>query len=138
MSINQIAPWILGPGRTGRQYRPFPQFSNVTIIAPGFGVSSYHAGLLKVQKRFSHGFNLVSTYTWSKFLDNASGGGATLGDEGAAYSNFYNRRADWGPSENNLRAKFYELTRDGRRQLAREVEAWKRLTAAVDLVMGMG
>ena len=35
-----------------------------------------------------------------------SGGGATLGDEGAAYSNYYNRRADWGPSENDIRHRF--------------------------------
>jgi hypothetical protein len=103
LSVNQIPPWILGPGRTGRQYRPYPQFSGVSVLAPSLGVSSYHAGVLKVQKRFSHGFNLITTYTWSKFLDNCSGGGATLGDEGAAYSNFYNRKADWGPSENDIR-----------------------------------
>ncbi|MFN7935803.1 MAG: carboxypeptidase regulatory-like domain-containing protein [Bryobacteraceae bacterium] len=103
LSLNQIPPWIVGPGRTGRQYRPFPQFSNVSILAPSLGVSSYHAGTLKLEKRFSHGLNLLSTYTWAKFLDNTSGGGATLGDEGAAYSNFYNRRMDWGPSENDIR-----------------------------------
>ena len=78
----------------------------MTILAPSFGVSSYHAGLAKLQKRFSHGFNLITTYTWSKFLDNSSGGGATLGDEGAAYSNYYNRKADWGPSENDIRHRF--------------------------------
>lgn len=106
LSINQIPPWILGPGRTGRQYRPYPQFSGVSILAPSLGVSSYHGGVVKVQKRFSRGFNLLATYTWSKFLDNCSGGGATLGDEGAAYSNFYNRKMDWGPSENDVRHRF--------------------------------
>ena len=45
--------------------------------------------------------------------------------------------ADWGPSENNRRAKFYELTRAGKKQLAEEAEAWQRLTAAVVLVMRM-
>jgi PadR family transcriptional regulator, regulatory protein PadR len=45
--------------------------------------------------------------------------------------------ADWGPSENNRRAKFYELTKSGRKQLAAETEAWERLTTAVDLVMRM-
>jgi transcriptional regulator len=45
--------------------------------------------------------------------------------------------ADWGPSENNRRAKFYELTKAGRKQLAEETEAWQRLTVAVDLVMRM-
>ena len=45
--------------------------------------------------------------------------------------------ADWGPSENNRRAKFYELTKAGLKQLAEEAEAWQRLTTAVDLVMRM-
>jgi transcriptional regulator len=45
--------------------------------------------------------------------------------------------ADWGPSDNNRRAKFYELTKAGRKQLAEEADAWNRLTAAVDLVMRM-
>ena len=46
--------------------------------------------------------------------------------------------AEWGASENNRRAKFYRLTRVGRRQLAAEAAAWDRLTAAVALVMNMG
>jgi PadR family transcriptional regulator, regulatory protein PadR len=45
--------------------------------------------------------------------------------------------ADWGASENNRRAKFYRLTRDGERQLERETENWNRLAAAVSRVMGM-
>ena len=46
-------------------------------------------------------------------------------------------RAEWGESENNRRAKFYELTPDGRRQLAIEAEAWRKLTTAVGLVLDM-
>lgn len=45
--------------------------------------------------------------------------------------------AEWGESENNRRAKFYRLTAGGRQQLARETAAWKRLTAAVELVLAM-
>ena len=43
--------------------------------------------------------------------------------------------ASWGSSDNNRKAKYYELTRVGRRQLAIETEAWQRLTAAVALVL---
>jgi PadR family transcriptional regulator len=43
--------------------------------------------------------------------------------------------AKWGASENNRRAKFYELTKAGRRQLDVEEGAWKRLTAAVAQVL---
>ena len=46
-------------------------------------------------------------------------------------------RAEWGTSECNRRAKFYELTRAGRRQLFAEADAWARLTSAVSLVLDM-
>ncbi|MBS1877759.1 MAG: PadR family transcriptional regulator [Acidobacteria bacterium] len=45
-------------------------------------------------------------------------------------------KARWGTSENNRKAKYYELTRAGRRQLDSETDAWKRLTAAVAQVLG--
>src|SRR5215471_2631552 len=42
----------------------------------------------------------------------------------------------WGTSDNNRRAKFYELTKAGRKQLAAETDLWKQLTAAVGQVLG--
>src|SRR5688572_16376282 len=39
--------------------------------------------------------------------------------------------SEWGLSENNRRAKYYELTAEGRRQLRTEVAAWKRYAEAV-------
>ena len=45
-------------------------------------------------------------------------------------------KAKWGTSENNRRARFYELTRAGRRQLEIERDAWEKLTAAVGRVLG--
>ncbi len=46
-------------------------------------------------------------------------------------------RAEWGASDNNRRAKYYELTRKGQRQLLAETAAWEKLTTAVDLVLRM-
>ena len=46
-------------------------------------------------------------------------------------------KATWGASDNNRRAKFYELTRAGRKQLDAEAEAWRKLTTAVALVLDM-
>jgi PadR family transcriptional regulator PadR len=46
-------------------------------------------------------------------------------------------KAKWGESDNNRRAKFYELTRTGRSQLETETDAWRRLTVAVRLVLDM-
>ena len=39
--------------------------------------------------------------------------------------------ADWKPSENNRRSKFYSLTRLGRKQLEKESAHWNRLSAAI-------
>jgi len=43
--------------------------------------------------------------------------------------------AEWGASDNNRRARFYSLTRAGRRQLSTEVSKWERLSAGVNLVL---
>src|SRR5712672_2290029 len=44
-------------------------------------------------------------------------------------------KARWGASENNRRAKYYELTRSGRMQLAAEKDAWRKLTGAVAQIL---
>ena len=43
--------------------------------------------------------------------------------------------SDWGTSENNRRARYYKLTRTGRKQLSQETENWERLSAAVFRVL---
>lgn len=43
---------------------------------------------------------------------------------------------EWGESENGREAKFYQLSRKGRRQLDREEATWERLTDAVRLILG--
>jgi transcriptional regulator len=45
-------------------------------------------------------------------------------------------RPRWGTSDNNRRAKFYELTKSGRKQLETETSLWNQLTAAVGQVLG--
>jgi len=44
--------------------------------------------------------------------------------------------AKWRATENNRRAKYYELTVKGRRRLDATIDEWRRLTAAVELVIG--
>jgi len=43
--------------------------------------------------------------------------------------------AHWGVSDSNRRAKFYRLSRSGRRELERQVRSWQRLARAVDHVL---
>lgn len=44
-------------------------------------------------------------------------------------------KAHWGTSDNNRRAKYYELTKSGHKQLETEKAAWEKLTAAVSQVL---
>ena len=46
-------------------------------------------------------------------------------------------KARWGASDNNRRAKYYELTRAGRKQLEQGTASWRRLTLAVDQILDM-
>ena len=44
--------------------------------------------------------------------------------------------AKWGTSSNNRKARFYSLTRGGRKQLAQETSRWRKLAAAIGRVLG--
>jgi PadR family transcriptional regulator PadR len=46
--------------------------------------------------------------------------------------------AEWGTSDNNRRARFYRLTKAGRKQLTAETRQWKRLTSAIGRILGTG
>jgi PadR family transcriptional regulator PadR len=62
-------------------------------------------------------------------------------EEGALYPALHRLQlrgllqAEWGASENNRRAKFYELTTAGKKRLSTESQRWARLSAAVAFVM---
>ena len=45
--------------------------------------------------------------------------------------------AEWGTSDNNRKAKYYELTKLGRKRLAAEADQWAKLTTAVGLVLDL-
>lgn len=63
--------------------------------------------------------------------------GALLIEQGALYPALFRLvrqgllKASWGTSENNRRAKFYELTAAGRKRLREEADGWNRLAAAI-------
>jgi PadR family transcriptional regulator PadR len=64
-------------------------------------------------------------------------GNALFIEQGALYPGLFRLvrqgllKANWGTSENNRRAKFYELTAAGRKRLREETDSWNRLAAAV-------
>jgi len=45
-------------------------------------------------------------------------------------------RAEWGTSDNNRRARFYELTVKGKKHLAQEASQWRRLSAVIGRILG--
>ena len=44
-------------------------------------------------------------------------------------------RSEWGTSENNRKAKFFEITKAGRRQLAKEADNWKRIAGIMSRLL---
>lgn len=62
-------------------------------------------------------------------------------EEGSLYPCLYRMEekgwiaAEWGKSDNNRRAKFYSLTRAGRKQLEEETAIWERVCRAITLVL---
>jgi len=67
--------------------------------------------------------------------------GALTIEQGAVYPALFRLvrqgllKAKWGTSENNRRAKFYDLTAAGRKRLQEETDGWNRLAAAIGFVL---
>jgi PadR family transcriptional regulator, regulatory protein PadR len=70
--------------------------------------------------------------------------GALAIEQGALYPALFRLvrqgllNARWGTSDNNRRAKFYELTAGGRKRLREEAEGWNRLVAAIGAALEAG
>ena len=81
-----------------------------------------------------HGYGIVRRIE-------AATNGAVVVEDGSLYPALYRLerkgylRGDWGVTEGKRRARFYKLTRSGRRQLDAETESWARLAAAVQGVL---
>ena|SRR5438876_944876 len=79
-------------------------------------------------------------YSIADFIEQSSHEALRV-EEGALYPALHRLelrgllRAEWGVSDNNRRAKFYELTAAGRRELQQAAAEWKRLSTAVARVM---
>jgi len=80
--------------------RPFPQFGFMQLVA-GASHSSYHSLQIRLQQRFSHGFTLLSSFSYEKSIDNGSGVRQANGD---AYipQNVYDLRGERGLSAFNF------------------------------------
>jgi hypothetical protein len=100
--LNQVRPELMGPGNA-QSRRPFPQFTDVTLIANPIGNSNYHAGNLKVEKRFSQGLQFETNFTYARGIDDLESRAELGGNPGDAFANIYDRRADRGLSGNSIK-----------------------------------
>ena len=89
-NINQAVP---GSGTLASR-RPYKQWETITWQDP-IGMSIYHGGTLKVEKRFSHGLSVLSSYTFGKMIDDAGNP-----------QNSYDLHAERGPSDFDNRHRY--------------------------------
>jgi outer membrane receptor protein involved in Fe transport len=97
---SELNPAIFGrPGRTLDERRPlFPTFASITNQSSD-ARSEYHALQLSLNKRLSRGFSILSNYTWSRLLDNASA-------DGDGPPNPFDLNENWGISDLDLEHRF--------------------------------
>ena len=103
-----------GPERQSQQARRFPTFNNVSQRSADWGNSAYHAGNLKVEKRYSGGLNLLMNYTWAKYLDDVEAGSELSEFVGNREQHSELRHLDRGYSGSDIRHRMalssvYEL-----------------------------
>ena len=92
-----------GPAKQDQKLRVYPQYSNVTQISPVWGDSEYHSLNFKVEKRYSNGLNLLTNFTWSKYMTNAdSGGWREIENQRVGYTHPELRRNDWSISNSDV------------------------------------
>lgn len=68
-NLNQASP---GPLNSINSRRPFANYGVLQYVNDGLS-GNYNSGSIKVTRRYSQGLNLITSYTWSKSIDNSSG-----------------------------------------------------------------
>lgn len=80
--------------------RPYPNFNEVQLYLPRYGDSNYHSLQLKLERRFSKGFTILASYTWSKYIDNNA---ELFGFTGGSWpQDVYNLRAERAVSTSDV------------------------------------
>src|SRR5262249_240664 len=105
ITLNQVPPALMGAGNA-QVRRPFPQYSDVTLVAPAIGNSNYHGMNLRLQMRETHGLHFQANYTWSRFIDDVESRNELGGSAGNGYSNAYDRHGDRGLSGDHISHRF--------------------------------
>jgi hypothetical protein len=102
---NPSSPLRFATVQRARLLRPYPQYDGVSAFRVPGAESIYHAMTLRLDKRFSDGLSLLTSYTWGKLIDDASTTVGFLGQAGAQ-QNAYDRKADRSISSQDIRHRF--------------------------------
>jgi hypothetical protein len=116
LGFNEQNPAIYESGASTdantQQRRLNPVFGSVGLFSSDNN-SHYYSMRLNLEKRFSRGFTILANYTWSKMIDDLSPAGAN-GRTGP-----FNRRNDYGISNDDLRLQFFLPVADPQSATAR-------------------
>jgi hypothetical protein len=105
-SINQVPPNLMGPGNAQIR-RPFPQYTNVQVLAADIGNSNYNGLNVGVEKRYSAGLSFTANYTYSQFIDNLDARNELAAYPGVnAFTNYYDQGSNKGRSGNDITHRF--------------------------------
>ena len=113
-NVDANAPMALAaPGVSSQNFRPFPHSGGTAYVAYA-GASSYNSLQSKIEKRMSHGYNLLATYTWSHSLDDVNTPLGSSGDKGERNYNLVPLSMEHSQSPWDTRQRFtfnalYEL-----------------------------
>src|SRR5215831_16899357 len=104
-AVNESLPGTVGSAQTRA---PYPTFGRIQLVDNSAN-SAYNSLALKLTKRFSQGFTMLSSYTWSKSQDNSSGI-RVQGQDTLFPQNSYCRTCEWALSAFDARHRFVTST----------------------------
>jgi Carboxypeptidase regulatory-like domain/TonB dependent receptor len=108
-NINQIPfnistnPTVLNQIYAAQQnYKPYPQFGTINLYS-NFGHSTYHAGTIRLERRYTSGMTLIVLDTYAKAIDECDNDGTCNGED------YYNRRLEKAQASYNVKDHFQTL-----------------------------
>lgn len=106
INVDANAPLaISGSGADSQPFRPFTH-SGGTANVVDTAMSDYHSLQTKLEKRMSHGYNMLATYTWSHALDDGNTPLGSSGDNGQQNYNLIPIKNDYSNSAFDTRQRF--------------------------------
>ena len=96
-------PYANFVGSIGQALRPFPQYAGVGDLYADFGAGAYNSLQARVEKRASKGLYFLTSYTWSKTMNDSGG---TINFIYGAPRSAYNLHQEWSPSSNDTENVF--------------------------------